>query len=82
MKATIENIGTTYKVRLHTYNWIRHYGGREVKTYNYIAAAKLIGIQRDGTYLVALNEDVIDFAGKVAYKKGHKIAIINIDFDI
>ena len=64
------------KIRLHTYKSFRHYGGREITAYNHTCEAKLIEKQRDGTYYVELLTDCANF------KKGHKIAVLSIDFDV
>lgn len=77
MKAGLENIGSVYNVRLLSYKSFRHYGGREITTTAHKVSATLVGIQ-DGyqRYFVELHEPVC------GYKKGHKLAICENDFDI
>lgn len=81
MKATIENIGQTYKVRLMSYKSVRHYGGREITPFAHFVDATLVNIQ-DGfqPYVVTLNADMKDYKGRLQYKAGHKIAICENDF--
>lgn len=81
MKATKENIGQTYIVRLMSYKSVRHYGGREITPVAHFIEATLVAIQ-DGyqPYVVTLNEDMKDYAGRMQYRKGHKIAVTENDF--
>lgn len=77
MKATNLNIGQPCKVRLLSYKSIRHYGGREIRTYEHMVDATLVALQNDFLrYVVVLNSDAI------GYKKGHKIAVCEKDFMI
>jgi hypothetical protein len=77
VKATDENIGETFKVRLLSYTSFRHYGGREIKTDAHTVDAVLVGIQ-DGhqRYIVELTHDCMQ------YKAGHKIAVCENDFSL
>jgi len=81
MKATSENIGQTYKVRLLNYKSFRHYGGREIETFANIVEAVLVALQ-DGhqPFVVTLNEDCKNYKGQVQYRAGHKIAVCENDF--
>ena len=81
MKATVDNIGQTYKVRLMSYKSVRYYGGRDITTYSHFVTATVVGIQ-DGCqpYIVTLNEDMKNYNGRVQYRMGHKIAISENDF--
>lgn len=83
VKATDENIGETFKVRLLSYTSFRHYGGREIKTDAHTVDAVLVGIQ-DGhqRYIVELTHDCRDAHGKIQYKSGHKIAVCDNDFSL
>lgn len=45
MKATNNNIGETFKVRLLNYKSFRHYGGRDIQTLANIVEAVLVGLQ-------------------------------------
>lgn len=83
MKATNENIGETFKVRLLSYTSFRHYGGREIKTDAHVVDAVLVGLQ-DGylRYIVELTRDCKDAQGKVQYKSGRKIAVCENDFSL
>lgn len=63
------------RVRLYTYKSLRHYGGREINTTSHLCDAVFIADQIHTKVVELLN----DCAG---YKKGHKIAIDNKDFDI
>lgn len=75
MKATNQNIGETFKVRLANYTSFRHYGGREIKTFVNIVDAKLVALQEGHQrYIVTLVSDC------VGYKAGHKIAVCENDF--
>ena len=67
--------GNQVKVRLFTYKSIRHYGGREIKQTSHICNATFL-IDQVHTKVVELLEDCAGF------KKGHKIAVLNIDFNI
>lgn len=83
MKATKENIGQTFKIRLNSYKSIRHYGGREITPYKHIVNATLIGLQRGPQYyIMSLQSDMKDYKGRVQFKKGHKIAVTDRDFDV
>jgi hypothetical protein len=64
------------QVRLHAYKSFRHYGGREITTYNHICNAVFVAPQSDGTMLVKLTETCAGF------KAGHLIAVNKIDFDV
>lgn len=81
MKATNQNIGETFKVRLLNYTSFRHYGGREIQTFANIVDATLVELQ-DGhqRYIVTLINDCKDSKGRVQYKAGHKIAVCENDF--
>jgi hypothetical protein len=68
-------MNTVVKVRLFTYKSFRHYGGREITTTPHICEALFIADQKH-TQVVEL---LADCAG---FKKGHKIAVNNKDFDI
>jgi hypothetical protein len=63
------------KVRLFSYKSYRHYGGREINTTAHICDAIFVADQIDTKVVVLLS----DCAG---YKKGHKIAVQNNNFDI
>jgi len=77
MKATIENIGQIFNIRLIENKWFRHYGGREVTQKIHIVKATLVALQDDHQrYIVTLNEPSIGF------KIGHKIAVCEKDFAI
>ena len=81
MKASIENIGQTFKVRLLNYSSFRHYGGREIETFVNIVEAVLIELQGGyQTYIVTLTKDCKNHKGQVQYKAGHKIAVCEDDF--
>lgn len=67
---------TRIKVRLFSYNSFRHYGGREIATTPYICLATFIQYQSDHTMIVELLEDC------AGYKKGHKIAVLEQNFNI
>ena len=83
MKATNQNIGETFKVRLLNYTSFRHYGGREIQTFANIVDATLVGLQEGHQkYIVALINDCKDNKGRVQYKAGHKIAVSENDFDL
>lgn len=81
MKATNQNIGQTFKVRLLHYTSFRHYGGREIQTFSNIVDSTLVALQ-DGhqRYIVTLLNDCKDSKGRVLYKAGHKIAVCENDF--
>ena len=64
------------KIRLQEFKSFRHYGGREITTYNHLVEAEFITQQRDGSYLCILKEDGAGF------KAGHKISVIAKDFDV
>jgi hypothetical protein len=83
MKATNQNIGETFKVRLEYFTWFRHYGGREIQTFVNIVDAKLVGLQ-DGylRYVVTLTDDCKDSKGRVKYEAGRKISVPENDFDL
>jgi len=68
--------GTQIRVRILSYKSFRHYGGREITSTSNICLATFLFSQRDHTNVVELNEDC------AGYKKGHKISILPIDFDI
>lgn len=83
MKATNQNIGETFKVRLLNYTSFRHYGGREIQTFSNIVDATLVGLQKGyQCYIVTLVSDCKDNQGRVQYKAGHKIAVCENDFDL
>lgn len=63
------------KVRLFTYKSFRHYGGREIVTTPHICNASFVADQTH-TQVVELLEDC------AGWKKGHKIAVQNKDFNI
>ena len=82
-EMTVVNIGSTYKIRLVSYKSIRHYGDCDFTPYVHIVDATLVAIQ-DGyqPYIVTLNDRVKDHTGHTQYKKGHKIAIREKDFNL
>ena len=81
MKATNQNIGETFKVRLLNYTSLRHYGGREIQTFANVFDAVLVGLQEGHQrYIVTLVNDCKDSKGRVQYKAGHKIALCENDF--
>ena len=63
-------------IRLFSYKSFRHYGDREITTFTYLCKAIFIKRQIDHTNLVELQEDC------AGHKKGHIIAISDIDFNI
>lgn len=75
MQNSIE-ANTVIKVRVYSYKSFRHYGGREIKVIPFIVNAKYLYSQQDHTEVVELLE------GCDAYSKGHKIAIMQKDFNI
>lgn len=83
MKATSQNIGQTFMVRLMSYKSVRHYGGRDITPYAHLVEATLVALQ-DGLqpYIVTLNEEMKAYNGRVQYPKGHKIAICENDFNV
>jgi hypothetical protein len=77
MKATIENIGQIFSIRLIENKWFRHYGGREITQKIHVVKVTLVGLQDDHQrYIVTLNEPCIGF------KSGHKIAVCENDFGL
>jgi hypothetical protein len=81
MKATNQNIGETFKVRLLNYTSFRHYGGREIQTFANIVDAVLVGLQEGHQrYIVTLVNDCKDSKNRLQYKAGHKIAVCENDF--
>ena len=81
MKATSQNIGETFKVRLFNYISFRHYGGVETQTFSNIVDAVLVGLQEGiQPYIVTLVSEYKDSKGRTQYKAGHKIAICEKDF--
>ena len=77
MKATLDNIGQSFTVRLFNHKSVRHYGGRDITTTAVACPATLIGIQ-DGhaPYIVSLDRDCD------GYKAGRKIAISHNEFQV
>lgn len=67
---------TQVKVRLYTYKWFRHYGGREISTESHICNASFIKAQIDHTFVVKLEDDC------AGHKKGSMIAVLEKDFNI
>lgn len=63
------------KVRLFTYKSFRHYGGREIQTTQYVCDAVFVADQTH-TKVVEL------LSACAGFDKGHKIAVMNKDFDI
>lgn len=63
------------KVRLFTYKSRRHYGGRDITPMPHICGAKFL-FDQVHTKVVELQEDCAGF------RRGHKIAVQNSDFDI
>ena len=61
------------QVKLYTYKWYRHYGGRNITTNAHTCKANYLLDQENGTHLVELLEDCAN------YKAGHKIAVHNKD---
>ena len=82
MEISNKQIGDIFKVRIITYKWFRHYGGREVKTFSNEVNAILLGLQEgDQPYIVSIVNDVIDINGKLQYKAGTKLGISKKDFN-
>jgi len=83
MKATNQNIGETFKVRLFAYTSFRHYGGREIQTSSFVVDAVLVGLQQGHLpYIVTVSSDCKDGQGRVKYKAGHKIAVSDSNFSL
>ena len=73
----IMEANTQIKVRLYSYTSFRHYGGREINTTPYVCSAIFIEkLTINNTNIVALTEDC------AGYKKGHKIAVMEKDFNV
>jgi len=68
-------MNTTINVRLYTYKSFRHYGGREITTTPNICPAILIE-SKNNTHIVELLKDC------AGYKAGHKIGVLNKDYNI
>jgi hypothetical protein len=73
---TFPQLGDTLKVRLFTYKSRRHYGGRDVTTFPHICNAKFLYQQTQWSFVVELLEPC------AAFPAGHKIAVIEKDFNI
>jgi hypothetical protein len=77
MKATSENIGQTFKIRIVSHKSFRHYGGREITSTANFVNAVLDSIQdSDRPFIMTLLDSCAGF------NKGHKIAVSDTDFDI
>jgi hypothetical protein len=75
--ANCPSVNDNVKVRLYSHKWFRHYGGREITTTAHLCSAAFIKYQeQDHTYVVEILEDC------AGYKKGHKIAVMQKDFNI
>lgn len=68
--------GDTITVRLYSYKSVRHYGGRNITTAAHTCKASYDISQDDHTHVVYLLEDC------AGYKKGHRMAIQTIDFNV